>query len=87
MQFIMLITLIRTPFTSSSFQFIVGLSEIAGLDIFSVEGIHEEYLELKETSVLNNYVEELGIGSKNFMLTSGSIMLFAAIIIVQSIIY
>ena len=58
------------------------LCDFAKMDLFDLEDFYAKNMEFIETKPFNSKFEKMGFESKNFLLNSGSLMLFIIMIFV-----
>lgn len=83
MQMIMYGTMVSINFPIRCQSFLEILCDFAKMDLFDLEDFYEKNMEFIETKPFNSKFELMGFETKNFLLNSGSLMLFIIMIFVN----
>ena len=83
MQMIMYGTMVSINFPIRCQTFLEILCDFAKMDLFDLEAFYEKNMEFIETEPFNDKFELMGFETKNFLLNSGSLMLFIIMIFVN----
>lgn len=82
MQIIIYGAMVSINYPISCQKFLEALCDFAKMDLFDLEDFYAKNLEFIETKPFNSKFEKMGFESKNFLLNSGSLMLFIIMIFV-----